>query len=53
MPRRAGHWIALLRLCLVAVAVVDVALTAPPDGYGVWAWIVAPTSIAARARPRT
>jgi len=40
MPRRAGHWIALLRLCLVAVAVVDVALTAPPDGYGEWAWIV-------------
>src|SRR5579859_5294656 len=40
MSRRAGYWIALLRLALVGIAVVDVALTKPPGGYGACAWIV-------------
>jgi signal transduction histidine kinase len=38
--RRPGHWIALVRLALVIVAVVDVAITDFPAGYELWAWVV-------------
>jgi signal transduction histidine kinase len=40
MPRRAGQWIAVVRLALVVVAIVDVSLTHFPPGYATWAWIV-------------
>ncbi len=40
MPRRAGEWMALLRLALVVGAAVDVALSRPPGAYETWAWIV-------------
>jgi signal transduction histidine kinase len=40
VPRRAGQWIAVVRIALVIVAVVDVSLTTFPAGYAVWAWIV-------------
>jgi len=38
--KRPGHWIALFRLALVAVAAVDVAVTSFPAGYEPWAWLV-------------
>jgi len=41
MPRRPGQWLELLRVLLVAVAIVDVALTDFPSGYEPWAWAVA------------
>ena len=41
MPRRAGQWIAVVRLVLAVVAVVDVSLTDFPPGYGLGAWVVA------------
>jgi len=40
MPRRAGQWIAVVRLALVVVAIIDVSLTNFPPGYGPWAWLV-------------
>jgi signal transduction histidine kinase len=40
MPRRAGEWLALLRLAIVVIAIVVVALVDPPGAYGTWAWIV-------------
>jgi signal transduction histidine kinase len=38
--RRPGQWIALVRLALVVVAVVDVSITHFPQGYESWAWFV-------------
>jgi signal transduction histidine kinase len=40
VPRRSGHWIALVRALLVAVAAVDVSLTRFPPGYRDWGWAV-------------
>ena len=40
MPKRAGHWIAVVRLALVIVAIVDVSITRFPPGYELWAWLV-------------
>ena len=41
MPKRAGQWIAGVRLVLAVVAIADVSWTSFPPGYGVWAWLVA------------
>src|SRR5207253_9634448 len=40
VPRRAGHWIAIVRAALVAVAVVDVWFTHFRARYEPWAWLV-------------
>ena len=40
MPRRPGQWLALLRLALVVVAIVDVGVTDFPARYEPWAWAV-------------
>jgi len=40
VPKRAGHWIAVVRLALVVVAIVDVSITRFPPGYELWAWLV-------------
>jgi signal transduction histidine kinase len=40
MPRRAGEWMALIRLGLVGVAIGDVAVTHEPGQYRTWAWVV-------------
>jgi signal transduction histidine kinase len=41
VPRRAGHWIAGVRLAIAIVAILDVHFTNFPPGYEVWAWLVA------------
>ncbi len=38
MPRRSGHWIAVVRITLVVILAVDVAVTDFPPGYRAWAW---------------
>jgi signal transduction histidine kinase len=40
VPRRPGHWLLLLRVALVGVALIVVALTDFPRSYGTWAWAV-------------
>ncbi|HET7567511.1 MAG TPA: ATP-binding protein [Gaiellaceae bacterium] len=40
MPRRAGHWLILLRAVLVVVGAVDVAVTDLPSSYRPWGWAV-------------
>lgn len=40
MPRRAGHWLVLLRAVLVVVAAVAVGLTDMPSPYRAWGWAV-------------
>jgi signal transduction histidine kinase len=40
MPKRPGHWLAVLRAALVVVAVVDVSVTDFPSAYRPWAWAV-------------
>jgi signal transduction histidine kinase len=39
-PRRQGHWLVLLRVALVVVALVTVSLTDFPPAYAPWAWAV-------------